>query len=286
VVTQNVAVGILSLLVGPLADAWGNRLTLRLLVFAAAIGPLTNTARSDPRPEVRGWAMRSLSEFGTPEAVEVLRVASQSDADQRVRSLAGQLLASHGVAAAPPPVAPPPVAVPAQPVPAQPPAPGVVVQQPVPQAQIAVPPQSLGPDPMAIRQARRVGRGFRLAGWLTFGTTYVLSLSTMAFGEEYTIPAFVPLIGPLISGALLLSNSYVCDWDMCYESDDMRTIGGLSIFLSIAQITGFTLAMVGHGRRRRARRALLMGGSSRERHIAVMPTSSRDGVGLAVSGMF
>jgi predicted MFS family arabinose efflux permease len=40
VVTQNVAVGIFSLLVGPLADAWGNRLTLRVLVFAAAIGPL------------------------------------------------------------------------------------------------------------------------------------------------------------------------------------------------------------------------------------------------------
>ncbi|OHB72127.1 MAG: hypothetical protein A2V70_07405 [Planctomycetes bacterium RBG_13_63_9] len=39
VITQNAAVGIWSLFVGPLADAWGNRLTLRMLIFGSAIAP-------------------------------------------------------------------------------------------------------------------------------------------------------------------------------------------------------------------------------------------------------
>ena len=41
VIVQNAAVGIYSLLAGPLADAWGNRLTLRVLIFGAAVGPLS-----------------------------------------------------------------------------------------------------------------------------------------------------------------------------------------------------------------------------------------------------
>jgi len=40
VIVQNAAVGIFSLFVGPLADAWGNRLTLRTLVFGSAVAPL------------------------------------------------------------------------------------------------------------------------------------------------------------------------------------------------------------------------------------------------------
>jgi hypothetical protein len=39
VITQNMAVGVYSLFVGPLADGRGNRLTLRLLVFGSAIAP-------------------------------------------------------------------------------------------------------------------------------------------------------------------------------------------------------------------------------------------------------
>ncbi len=39
-ITQNIAVGLFSLLVGPMADAWGNRLTLRLLIFGAAGAPM------------------------------------------------------------------------------------------------------------------------------------------------------------------------------------------------------------------------------------------------------
>jgi len=40
VITQNAAVGVFSMFVGPLADAWGNRLTLRTLVFSSAVAPL------------------------------------------------------------------------------------------------------------------------------------------------------------------------------------------------------------------------------------------------------
>jgi len=40
VIVQSTAVGAYSLFVGPLADAWGNRLTLRVLIFASAIAPL------------------------------------------------------------------------------------------------------------------------------------------------------------------------------------------------------------------------------------------------------
>ena len=39
VVAQNVAVGVFSLVVGPLADRRGNRLTLRFLIFGSAIAP-------------------------------------------------------------------------------------------------------------------------------------------------------------------------------------------------------------------------------------------------------
>ncbi len=40
VIVQNAAVGAFSLLVGPAADAWGNRLTLRVLIFGSALAPL------------------------------------------------------------------------------------------------------------------------------------------------------------------------------------------------------------------------------------------------------
>lgn len=50
VITQNASVGLLSLLVGPLADRKGNRLTLQLLLFGSAIAP----AYAIALPSVRG----------------------------------------------------------------------------------------------------------------------------------------------------------------------------------------------------------------------------------------
>ncbi len=46
VITQNASVGIFSLFIGPLADAWCNRLTLRILVFGSAVAPLTAVSLS------------------------------------------------------------------------------------------------------------------------------------------------------------------------------------------------------------------------------------------------
>lgn len=51
VVTQNVTLGAVSLLAGPLADRRGNRLTLRLLIFATALTPLLSLGLVHIGPE-------------------------------------------------------------------------------------------------------------------------------------------------------------------------------------------------------------------------------------------
>ncbi len=50
VVTQNVAVGLASVLFGPLADRYGNRLTLRIVIFATALVPPLALALSHLEP--------------------------------------------------------------------------------------------------------------------------------------------------------------------------------------------------------------------------------------------
>ena len=52
VITQNASVGTCSLFVGPLADALGNRLTLRVLIFGAALAPLFVVFLSQVDPEL------------------------------------------------------------------------------------------------------------------------------------------------------------------------------------------------------------------------------------------
>ncbi len=52
VIVQNAAVGLFSLVVGPMADARGTRLTLRLLIFGAAITPLVAIGLSELPPRV------------------------------------------------------------------------------------------------------------------------------------------------------------------------------------------------------------------------------------------
>ncbi len=50
VIVQNAAIGVYSLVVGPLADAWGNRLTLRVLIFGSAVAPLLAVGLSHAGP--------------------------------------------------------------------------------------------------------------------------------------------------------------------------------------------------------------------------------------------
>lgn len=54
VIVQNAAVGTYSLLAGPLADAWGNRLTLRTLIFGAAVAPLSAVVLLQMGPQAGG----------------------------------------------------------------------------------------------------------------------------------------------------------------------------------------------------------------------------------------
>lgn len=248
----------------------------------SAIEPLTQSARSDPSPEIRGLAMRALSEFGTPEAIETLRFASQSDVDQQVRSLASQLLNTHSAAS-------PPTTTVSQPSPAQSPSSRAVIQQSA-QSQMAIEPQQRERYDITLRRVRGTGRGFRLGGWLTFSTAYTANLLTMVVGI-YTNGAgnsilfdLIPLVGPVISGGMLFASADNCGGTNC--ASELNNLGIASLVFSFAQIAGFTLAIVGHSRRRRARRTLLGGRGELRRHLAVTPTSSRDGVGLAIAGRF
>lgn len=55
-VTQNAAVGIFSLFVGPMADRWGNRLTLGVLILGAAVPPVLAVVLAQLGP---AWAART-----------------------------------------------------------------------------------------------------------------------------------------------------------------------------------------------------------------------------------
>jgi len=55
-VTQNAAVGIFSLFVGPMADRWGNRLTLGVLILGSAVPPVLAVTLAQLGPS---WAART-----------------------------------------------------------------------------------------------------------------------------------------------------------------------------------------------------------------------------------
>lgn len=59
-----------------------------------AVEALSAIVRNDPSPEIRGWALLSLDNIGTPEAMAAIRCAQVSDPDRNVRVLAGEILAS------------------------------------------------------------------------------------------------------------------------------------------------------------------------------------------------
>ncbi|MBN2477344.1 MAG: MFS transporter [Pirellulales bacterium] len=73
VVAQNAAVGMYSLLAGPLADAWGNRLTLRTLILGSAAAPLLAIAmcRLGPTGAMWFWTV-FIALGGTPLVLRIL----------------------------------------------------------------------------------------------------------------------------------------------------------------------------------------------------------------------
>lgn len=277
---------------------------------ARAVGPLSQTARSDPRPEVRGWALRSLQQLGTPEAVAVVREVAQADADERVRALAAQLASSAPAAPPAASAAPAPAATPAPPPPAAAPAPAaagqqgpasasatVVVQaQPGAPGQPAVSPQPMGQpaqhvDPYTMMRQRRAGRGLRIGGWVTFGTFYFISFMagigvSATDGADEGWPLLVPGIGPFIMGARLISDAERCDFDVCYEDSAQNAAGVVSILAGLIQVGGIAMLTAGYVRRSRVARRGYSNERRRPRRFAVLPGGPGDSVGMNVSGTF
>ena len=185
----------------------------------AAVGPLAQVLRSDPSPEVRGWAIRALMAIGTPEARSAVATAAQQDSDERVRSLAVEQL-------------------------------GTAASAPWSPSEATAPPQQrrgpFGPGIRQRRQRRHPGLGLLIAGWSVFGVTYLASLiagaATTAEGDDSTWPLFLPVAGPIIEAAFI--------WD---DPWGIAPLGALALLDGLAQIAGLTLAIIGHVRRSRHR---------------------------------
>lgn len=256
----------------------------------AAVGPLSQTARSDPRPEVRGWALRALHQIGTPEAIAAIRAQATADTDERVRTLATQLVASVEPAAAPAEQpGPAPAAPPAAPAPQVQPGAGVVVQPQGPQP--VVYPQEVGVgqvDYLTYRMQQRAGRGLRIAGWISFGVLYgasfIAAISISAYdGADEGWPLFLPVVGPYIMGGRLIADAEYCDSWGCYDDEEQRGAGVAAIMVGLLETAGFAMLVAGYVRRARARRQ----GAAAQRTLAIVPGGpAADGPGLSLAGTF
>jgi hypothetical protein len=252
----------------------------------AAVGPLARVLRSDPSPEVRGWTARSLAAIGSADARAALASAAQRDGDERVRGLCVQLL-------------------------------GQVASSPFEAASPGLAPAYEGGvyagAPLAFRRApRRTGVGFLVAGWSTFGLTYLVALigGSAAYAansdDARTWPLFLPAVGPVIQAAFVFSD----DDDELGWDPTPNVFGVLAIVDALGQIAGITLAAVGHVRRARHRAATTAPAAgadpegvdaegadadapesptarvTRRAHIALLPTGPGDGPGLGLVGVF
>jgi hypothetical protein len=228
----------------------------------SAVPALLQTLRSDPVAEVRGWAVRALHQIGTPEATAAVSGAARGDADERVRSLASRL---SGVPAA---------------------VPSAFDGAPQPQAQLQT--YTPYPETYGIQgqspyrhsgRARRPGFGLRLAGWITFGVTYGMSFLaavgvTIADAEEGW-PLFLPLVGPAIVGTQVWA-----------DDEDLAGVGILTWVISLAQIAGFTMALIGHVRRSRARNNEEPEPSRSARGLTLVASGPGGTPGLGLAGWF
>jgi hypothetical protein len=235
----------------------------------AGVEPLVRVLRTDPSPEVRGWAVRALAQIGSASARAALAQTAQQDADERVRRLAiqlsGQVTESPFEATAPGPV---------------------VV--------------SRGPGghflPMPPRQ-RRPGLALIIVGWAAFGVSYLASsiagAASLAEGAEGTWSLFIPAVGPFVEIGLLYR----------YNEDPVDDfLAPLAVLLALdaaVQMVGIALGTLGLVRRHRAREAQAAGSQEGappggQEGATPAPTSRRDwGVavvpangGLSLSGWF
>lgn len=227
----------------------------------SAVDPLARVLRSDPTPEVRGWAARALAQIGSARARAALAHAAQHDGDERVRRLAAQL--SSQVTTSP-----------FEPSPGSTPGLVVVRQNPF--------------SPFAPYRPRRPGLALIIAGWATFGVTYLASsiagAASLVDGAEGTWSLFIPAVGPLVEIGLM------------YRAEDDALdalLAPLAVLLALdaaAQMVGIALGTLGLVRRHRAREAEpaadtpapSAASSRRGWGLAVVPA----GTGLALSGWF
>lgn len=214
---------------------------------ARAVPALARSLQSDPSPEVRGWIIRTLDQFGTQEAHAAIVVAARGDADERVRALALHLA---------------PEAAPAAPT---------SPTYDSPQREAASAYQPYRPQ----RRRRDPVRSFKLAGWLSFGISYFCNViigSVFIFEEEnYGWPAFIPVIGPVVVAGYAFDSAW---------SEDV-IVAAMNILWFTAQSAGLAMAIYGHvlGRRQRQER------SSSRFNISVVP-SGPGGPGVTLGGSF
>jgi hypothetical protein len=203
---------------------------------------LTQALRSDPNPIVRGWIVRALGEINNAQARAAITVAAQQDADERVRELAGQLI-PEARAATP------------------------QVYDPAMYAHVETSP----------RRQRRPGHGLRVGGWIVLGSSYgismIMGMVGMLMEPELMWPMLLPIVGPAVSGTLLIQEGW----------DELIVLGIIGWVMSAAQIAGLTMAIVGHVRGRRAREEE----TASRRSIALTPMAGPNGlVGLSAVGSF
>lgn len=73
-ITQHISVAVLSLLVGPIADRFGNRLAIKLLLFGSTISPITAIALAQlPAEQMNDWFWLVFAPLGfTPVTIKML----------------------------------------------------------------------------------------------------------------------------------------------------------------------------------------------------------------------
>ena len=194
----------------------------------AAVQPLMGLLRSDPLPEVRGWAVRALHDIGAPEGRAAIVTAAREDPDERVRAMAARL---EGVTPAQP--APPPPA------------------RPVTQPAYAAPAYAPPPPPRPQR-VRVPGRGLRLSGIITTSVTYgmalIIGLSLLSVDDtewddattehQWGWKLLLPVVGPAVAAS----------------TEDAEGAEVVLWMWTAAQILGITLMSVGFAQRARWRR--------------------------------